>query len=570
MPVEVISLGEKVSIRTKLLSSVGLCAGAFVAFALVAWNTVQTTKVGGASYLAIADGKDLVADVLPPPEYIVEAFLVCYQLVEEHDPAEQQQLRDRLKSLEQDLLDRHTFWAARLPAGPLREKLLETSYAPAVRFFETLKSELLPAVQQGQNAAARSILRTKLEPLYRTHRLAINEVVALSNTSLETVEGSVKSVVSSRATTLGALAVVVMAAMGLSAFMVNRLTTSIVGRLEKAGQFASAMAAGDMTYVLEPGLNDEVGRLIGALEGMKVSVRGIVTDIHAGAGKLASTSGSLSTFSSQTAAHVGHMSDLASAVAAASEESSTSTAAMASNLEQTVVSIGSVTKAIEQMTSTIAEIAESSARARLIGEQASKQSESVHEEMRRLGQAAQEIGKVTETIKGIAAQTSLLSLNATIEAARAGAAGKGFAVVAGEVKELSQQAAAATEDIKSKVLSVQTSATTAIGEIEQIRLVVKDVSGLVAGIAVAVEEQSSVTRDVASNVAQASTSIQDTNRWVGETAKVAREIAHDVARVQQAASEIRLGGDEVKTRAVELSQLASGLNATVGRFKLDA
>jgi hypothetical protein len=43
-----------------------------------------------------------------------------------------------------------------------------------------------------------------------------------------------------------------------------------------------------------------------------------------------------------------------------------------------------------------------------------------------------------------------------------------------------------------------------------------------------------------------------------------------VARVQQAASEIRLGGDEVKTRAVELSQLASGLNATVGRFKLDA
>jgi methyl-accepting chemotaxis protein len=547
-----------------------LCAGAFVAFALVAWTTVQTTKVGGASYLAIADGKDLVADVLPPPEYIVEAFLVSYQLVEERDSGEQQQLRSRLKALHQDLRDRHTFWSDRLSPGPLRDKLLETSYQPAERFFEVLDSELLPALQQGQSAAARSILQTKLQPLYRTHRQAIEEVVSLANTSLEKVESSVKSVVSSRGTTLGVLALVVMAAVGLAAFLVNRLTTSIIGRLEKAGQFASAMASGDMTYMLQPGLDDEVGRLISALVKMKMSVRGMVTDIHQGARTLASTSNGLSTFSAQTAGHVGEMSDLASAVAAASEESSTSTAAMASNIEKTVDNIGSVTKAIEQMTSTIAEIAQSSAQARLISEQAAAQSESVHEEMRRLGQAAQEIGKVTETIKGIAAQTSLLSLNATIEAARAGAAGKGFAVVASEVKELSQQAAAATEDIKAKVSSVQTSAATAIGGIEQIRLVVRDVSGLVAGTATAVEEQSSVTRDVASNVSQASTSIQDTNRWVTETAKVAREIAHDVARVQQAAKKIRQGGDEVKTRAVELSQLAGGLTATVGRFKLDA
>ena len=76
--------------------------------------------------------------------------------------------------------------------------------------------------------------------------------------------------------------------------------------------------------------------------------------------------------------------------------------------------------------------------------------------MHQLGTAAQEIGKVTETITNISSQTNLLALNATIEAARAGTAGKGFAVVANEIKELAQQTASATEDIKSKILGVQT------------------------------------------------------------------------------------------------------------------
>lgn len=72
-----------------------------------------------------------------------------------------------------------------------------------------------------------------------------------------------------------------------------------------------------------------------------------------------------------------------------------------------------------------------------------------------LTSAAETIGGVIAVIRKVAEQTNLLALNATIEAARAGELGKGFAVVAGEVKELAQQSAHATDEIAREVEAIQ-------------------------------------------------------------------------------------------------------------------
>jgi methyl-accepting chemotaxis protein len=188
--------------------------------------------------------------------------------------------------------------------------------------------------------------------------------------------------------------------------------------------------------------------------------------------------------------------------------------------------------------------------------------------MQELGRAAQDIGKVTETITDISAQTNLLALNATIEAARAGAAGKGFAVVANEIKELARQTATATEDIKGKIAGVQTSAGGAIADIEKISGVIKEVSAIVGSIAAAIEEQAAVTKDVAGNIAQASAGVKDSNERVAQTAAVSKTIAHDMTTVTAAVTEIRQGGEQVAASAAEVAQVAAQLRTAAEQFRV--
>ena len=174
----------------------------------------------------------------------------------------------------------------------------------------------------------------------------------------------------------------------------------------------------------------------------------------------------------------------------------------------------------------------------------------------------------TFAITAISAQTNLLALNATIEAARAGAAGKGFAVVANEIKELAQQTATATEDIKNKIGGIQGFTTMAVSDIEKISQTIKEVNEIVTTIAAAIEEQTVVTKDIAGNIAQAAMGIQEVNSNVAQTSTVAGSIAQDIADVNQAAGEMSSSSSQVKISAAELSKVAEQIQAFMAKFKV--
>jgi len=363
----------------------------------------------------------------------------------------------------------------------------------------------------------------------------------------------------------GFVAVVLAAVLGFA------ITRSITAPVVRSSKHLGEMAAGDFSITIEEAdrqRQDELGDLARSVHGLTDNMRKMVADINGGVRTLVSSSGELSAVSNQLASGVREISDKASMVAAAAEESSANTNSVAASMEEMTTNLASVASATEEMSATIGEIASNSEKARGISSEATQQAQAVSTMMKELGRAAQEIGQVTETITSISAQTNLLALNATIEAARAGAAGKGFAVVANEIKELAQQTAAATEDIKGKIAGIQASTGGAMGDIEKIALVIKQVGEIVATIAVAIEEQSAVTRDVASNIAQASMGVKDSNERVSQTATVSQSIAQDIAQVNATISDINRNEEQVQLSAGGLSALAEQLQGLVAAFKI--
>jgi len=143
---------------------------------------------------------------------------------------------------------------------------------------------------------------------------------------------------------------------------------------------------------------------------------------------------------------------------------------------------------------------------------------------------------VVNLINDIASQTNLLALNATIESARAGEAGKGFAVVAGEVKTLAGQTAQATEDIAQQISAVQDGTRATVEAIHAIANTITRIDSFSTSIAGAVEEQGTVTSEIARNVEAASLGVRDVSTSVTEVANAAAEtgrMAKDVFSIAE-------------------------------------
>lgn len=346
---------------------------------------------------------------------------------------------------------------------------------------------------------------------------------------------------------------------------------SITGPLTLTVAHLERVAQGDLSRDLPPELQrrgDEIGQLSRSMQSMSSALRTMVGEITGGIRTLSASSQQLIMASAQITEGSRDTSEKSNSVAAAAEQMSSNVSSVAARMGEAADNLSQVANSTGQMTATITEISSNSEQARLITAEATRQARQVTEQIQLLGQAAREIGKVTEAITEISSQTNLLALNATIEAARAGAAGKGFAVVANEIKALAQQTAAATEDIRLRIGTVQSSTAKSITDVEGVSRVIGEVGHLVTSIAAAIEEQAVVTKGIALNIGQASQGVQDANSRVAESSQASNEIARDIVVVNRAAGAMASSGDHLRASATELADVSERLEAAAGRFHI--
>ncbi|MDR3496201.1 MAG: methyl-accepting chemotaxis protein [Ancalomicrobiaceae bacterium] len=208
--------------------------------------------------------------------------------------------------------------------------------------------------------------------------------------------------------------------------------------------------------------------------------------------------------------------------------------------------VRSVAAATEQLGSTITHVDTQVRTSSDLVEKAVEQTRATDQQVTFLNQAAAEIDEVVQLISEIAGQTNLLALNATIEAARAGEAGRGFAVVAAEVKQLANQTTHATKEITAKVEAIRSGTIRSIEAISVISSTISDVNRISTEVRGAMNEQSLATRDIASEVAEASSSTDVMAREMRQMTEAAAEGGTAAERMLQTAGKLAGYGTHMK------------------------
>lgn len=402
-----------------------------------------------------------------------------------------------------------------------------------------------------------TLLKNRLE---KSKQNAGDEILKFRSTT-ESELNKVKTI-QAIVTLLVVLALIITIVFSLNIFTVKPIK-NIIDRIRDVAE-----GEGDLTARLEVKTRDEMSELAQWFNTFMDNLQAMIRKIIKSSDRLSESSSNLSSLSGQMAESTSQMSSKVTIVASSGEEMSSNMESIAATMEQTSTNTSMVASSVDQMTGTINEIAQNSEKARTITGEAVSKTEYTSLKMDLLGEAAREIGKVTQTINDISDQTNLLALNATIEAARAGEAGKGFAVVANEIKDLAKQTAEATQEIKGQIISIQDSTSDTIKEINDIITVINDVNEIVTSIATAVEEQSVTTKEIAGNVVHTSEGIQEVNENLSQSSSVSREIAIEITAINDAIAEISNGGSQVNLNCRELNTLAAELKELVDRFKV--
>jgi methyl-accepting chemotaxis protein len=349
----------------------------------------------------------------------------------------------------------------------------------------------------------------------------------------------------------------------LALFYING---TIIRRLHRLSAAISGLAGGRLDVTVPDPGRDELGRIAEAVATFKqnaLKVRELEAGQAAELAKreewqrhvealIAAFDRSGHDLSDALTAAAGQIEDTARNMSTLANDTSNSATSVAKAADNASSAVNNAASAAEEMSASIREISRSISQSTQTARGAVEEAKQADSIMHGLAKAAGEIGDVVRLIEEVATQTNLLALNATIEAARAGEAGKGFAVVAAEVKALAAQTAKATQEIQSKISSIQHAVDDSVSAIRRVDETIQRINQIGTSVEAAIAQQEAATSEIALSTQTAAHSTAE----VGESIK----------SVDKAAATADGAADQVVSAAVRLGQDASALKTHIHEF----